>query len=338
MITINIIGKDEKEVKTCSHRVALILKNKKYKVIYTSYSKKSKKRNVNYCNFKIDIEGYKKSYIFYDKADEKELIKDNFKEYYDFHVVENGLNLKGKKVEVVNNEQKFSKTFKFSDKNNEIFAVILKGNNSETYLNSKIYTYDNVESIIEGITAEGCSDISYMKKSVRKKILRKTKKLAEDVREEKSNHIANLLESNKYFLDAKNIFIYWAMPDEVVTQKIINRWSDSKNMILPSINGDELFLKKFINTASLKFGENYDIPEPEGDETVDPESIDLVILPGVAFDLNYNRLGRGKGYYDKILKKINPEAVRIGLAYDFQIINNVPVEEHDMKLDLVISG
>lgn len=67
------------------------------------------------------------------------------------------------------------------------------------------------------------------------------------------------------------------------------------------------------------------------------DKIDVILVPGVAFDAYGNRLGRGKGYYDKILKQTN--AYKIGVCFDFQFIENVPTEVHDVKMDkVVVSG
>ncbi|MDA3778950.1 MAG: 5-formyltetrahydrofolate cyclo-ligase, partial [Bacteroidales bacterium] len=77
------------------------------------------------------------------------------------------------------------------------------------------------------------------------------------------------------------------------------------------------------------------ILEPIGETFTDYNSIDIIVVPGVAFDDNMNRLGRGKAYYDKLLH--NCKAKKIGICFNFQIINKVPVDKHDITMDLVIS-
>jgi len=70
---------------------------------------------------------------------------------------------------------------------------------------------------------------------------------------------------------------------------------------------------------------------------VNIEEIDLVIVPGVVFDKNLNRIGFGKGYYDKILNRLKPSAKKVALAHDFQVLEDIPAEEHDVKMDMIIT-
>ena len=78
------------------------------------------------------------------------------------------------------------------------------------------------------------------------------------------------------------------------------------------------------------------IEEPTGDETTDINAIELIIVPGVAYDRRGNRIGRGKGYYDRLLSSTS--ATKIGVGYDFQLIGeDIPAEEHDVAMDIVIT-
>ena len=79
----------------------------------------------------------------------------------------------------------------------------------------------------------------------------------------------------------------------------------------------------------------FHIEEPTGDNTVSPEEIELVVVPAVAYDRQGNRLGRGKGFYDRLLA--TTRATKIGVAYEFQIVDEIPCEPHDVKMDMVIS-
>jgi 5-formyltetrahydrofolate cyclo-ligase len=82
----------------------------------------------------------------------------------------------------------------------------------------------------------------------------------------------------------------------------------------------------------------YGIREPKaGSSTISPQELDIVIVPAVAFDKKLNRLGYGGGYYDRFLQKINKNTLVIGICFDFQIIDNLPTKEHDIKMDLIIS-
>ena len=92
-------------------------------------------------------------------------------------------------------------------------------------------------------------------------------------------------------------------------------------------------VRKYIS-GELKTGK-FGIEEPTGPEINNLSNIDLVIVPGMAFDMKGNRLGRGKGYYDKLLRKMR--CYKIGVCYNFQLLENIPVEEHDFPMDMVIS-
>ena len=86
----------------------------------------------------------------------------------------------------------------------------------------------------------------------------------------------------------------------------------------------------------MQAGEQFGIGEPTGPEFTDLESIDMIIVPGVAFDSHGNRMGRGRGFYDRLLKS-TPNAAKIGVGYDFQLLDTIPVEPHDVPMDCVIT-
>jgi len=124
------------------------------------------------------------------------------------------------------------------------------------------------------------------------------------------------------------------MQDEVHTHDFIKKWAKDKDIILPVVNGDKLHLKRFTGTQAMLTGEKYGIQEPDGEEYTDFNAIDLVIVPGVAFDKAKNRMGRGKGYYDGLLPKL--KAYKIALCFNFQMVDEVPTELHDIKMDEII--
>ncbi len=128
---------------------------------------------------------------------------------------------------------------------------------------------------------------------------------------------------------------YWSMDDEVYTHDFILKWHNKKKIVLPVVKGNELELKSFSGLDNLIKGESYGIEEPSGDIFDQPEKIDLIIVSGIAFDKTNNRLGRGKAYYDKLLK--STKANKIGVCFDFQFLASIPVDKHDIKMDLVIS-
>lgn len=141
------------------------------------------------------------------------------------------------------------------------------------------------------------------------------------------------VERTDAFQAANRILAYHSLPDELSTIDFINKWEKEKQLFLPRVNGEDLELLPY-NRTSLHTGA-FQIEEPNGTNTADPDSMDLIIVPAVALDRNGNRLGRGKGFYDRLLARTN--AVTIGVGYDFQLVDNIPMESHDAPLDIVIT-
>ena len=105
---------------------------------------------------------------------------------------------------------------------------------------------------------------------------------------------------------------------------------------MPVVIGDDLELRVYTSPADLAIGA-YGIEEPTGALFTDYATIDLVIVPGVAFDRDGNRLGRGKGYYDRLLPRI-PSAYKVGICFPFQIVEEVPAEPFDIRMDEIMES
>ena len=143
------------------------------------------------------------------------------------------------------------------------------------------------------------------------------------------------VEALEAFRRASTVLLYWSMEDEVQTHDFVNRWYKEKRVLLPCVDGDDLRLRQYTGPECLKAGEQCGIGEPTGPEYTDLDSVELIIVPGVAFDRTGNRMGRGRGFYDRLLKS-TPNAYKVGVAFDFQVVDSVPVEEFDVKMDKVI--
>jgi len=174
------------------------------------------------------------------------------------------------------------------------------------------------------------------KKELRALIKSLKKQLTDEDKLAQAEEVHYQLEQSTVFKEAKAILLYWAMSDEIATQSFVNKWYQRKEIYLPVIHGDDLKIVRYEGEESLVPGDKYGIPEPAGEVIDDEERIDLVVVPGVAFDGQNNRMGRGAGYYDRILNRI-PKASKVALAYDFQMVDQVPVEPHDVKMDLVLT-
>lgn len=173
------------------------------------------------------------------------------------------------------------------------------------------------------------------KKLIRKEIRAKKATFSLEEKKQKSVRVLEKLEKLEEFVNAKTVMLYWSMDDEVYTHDFILTYAKSKRIILPSVNGDDLVLKEYLGNDSLVKGEGFGILEPDGCEFDSPEEIDLIVVPGVAFDKGNNRMGRGRGYYDKFLE--STKAYKVGICFDFQLLDEVPTDEHDILMDSVIT-
>jgi len=144
------------------------------------------------------------------------------------------------------------------------------------------------------------------------------------------------VEALEAFRRAHTVLLYWSMDDEVQTHDFVNRWYREKCLLLPCVDGDDLRLRQYTGPECLKAGEQFGIGEPTGPEYTDLDSVELIIVPGVAFDSKGNRMGRGRGFYDRLLKS-TPNAYKVGVGFDFQMVEEVPVEEFDVGMDRVVS-
>ena len=172
-----------------------------------------------------------------------------------------------------------------------------------------------------------------MKNRIRRELLEKRKKLPKEEVLEKSNEIILKLVSLKIFERAKKIMCYVSFNNEVYTHSFIKEYMKEKDIAVPVIRENEIFLS-YVKEWEMKKGK-YGILEPKNIEYADEKEIEIAIIPGIAFDVNGNRIGYGKGYFDRLLRKM--KAIKIAVAFDFQVLEELPVESHDVKMDAVIT-
>ena len=150
---------------------------------------------------------------------------------------------------------------------------------------------------------------------------------------EQSETIMAKLERHPDFRNAKTVMLYSALPDEVQTQDFIEKWRHQKRIILPTVVGDDIIPVELAENTGFAVGD-FNILEPQNVPYTG--DYDLIVVPGVAFDNDGNRIGRGRGYYDRFLcKHLNVK--RIGICFDFQLVPEVPTEPNDIRMDEVIS-
>ncbi len=171
------------------------------------------------------------------------------------------------------------------------------------------------------------------KREIRHKIKNMRQMLTERERISAADAVFSQLEQTAAFMLADRILMYHSLPDEVSTHAFLRKWGKRKRFFLPRVNGVNLEILPY-DEQRLELG-SFHIEEPTGENTVDPEEIELIVVPAVAFDRKGTRLGRGKGFYDRLLA--STKAVTIGVGYDFQLIDEVPAEPHDVPMNMVVT-
>lgn len=171
------------------------------------------------------------------------------------------------------------------------------------------------------------------KDSIRLRVKARKSLLDENERASAARRVFDLVENTAAFMLAEHILMYHSLPDELSTREFIDRWSARKRFYLPRVNGVNLDILPY-DRSRLYLGA-FNIEEPTGDETADINDIELIIVPGVAYDRRGNRIGRGKGYYDRLLR--DTRAVTIGVAYSCQLCDDIEPDEFDVPVNYVIT-
>ena len=162
--------------------------------------------------------------------------------------------------------------------------------------------------------------------------------LAVAERRSASLRIQQTLLARPEFATARVVACYAAIHGEVETELIIRAaLAAGKTVLLPAVAGEGLLFRRIADPAALRTGA-FGIPEPAKHAAAIPaEEIDLFVIPGVAFDLEGRRIGYGKGYYDRTLHRLEGKGRMIGFCYDFQLVDEIAGEPHDVLIDLVIT-
>lgn len=182
--------------------------------------------------------------------------------------------------------------------------------------------------------------MDYSKKAIRKLIEDRRASLDEGDKRIMDENIFSRLIDHNLFKDAKSIFIYVSFDGEIDTHNIIEyALKEGKVVCVPKIftKAEGMHLMKIDSLLSLTPG-YYGILEPPAEsERMTLDEIDLIIMPGVAFDVNGGRVGYGGGFYDRLLAGRNIQSAKIALAYRFQVFDKVPSDKWDEKIDIIIT-
>lgn len=174
------------------------------------------------------------------------------------------------------------------------------------------------------------------KKALRREIAAKKRAMSAAQIEQSSQRLAEKFFQTDLYKNAQSIYGYLSYNQEVRTDAILRRaMTDGKRVAVPKVFGDEMrFL--WIDDLSLIAPGYFDIPEPIADGPVADDDLALVLMPGLAFDPQGHRIGYGGGFYDRYLA-VHPDHKLVALCYDFQMLEHLDTEDHDIPVDLVIA-
>ena len=214
-------------------------------------------------------------------------------------------------------------------------AYVARGNGfcatqySEDFLEAQIKKYQSHIQQLDGWINEYLQTKSGLRSYIR---LMKKRHTPEQLDEE-SEQIMEMLESTPQFQKAQTVMLYSSLPDEVRTTAFIEKWRNRKRIILPTVVGDDIVPVELTADTAFAVGD-FNILEPQNKPYTG--GYDLIVVPGMAFDRGGNRLGRGKGYYDRFLSQ-HLNVPKIGICFSFEMVGTVPTEANDIRMDEVVT-
>lgn len=184
-------------------------------------------------------------------------------------------------------------------------------------------------------------DIAKEKSRLRSRLKRLRREQTD--KDQLSDQIFSRLTTINEFLQAKTILFYIDVRDEVRTQQFIRqRLKHSLKVVVPYCDKDDLRLVELRHFNELESGA-YGILEPtrtlkdDISRSVEPCSIQMALIPGLGFDAAGGRIGHGRGYYDRLLQSLSDDCMRVAIAYDSQIVDVIPLEPHDKRMDVIVT-
>lgn len=184
------------------------------------------------------------------------------------------------------------------------------------------------------------------KSAIRRRILRERGMLEAGEILERSAAAAERLCSLKEYMNAVTIMAYISVRNEVGTDIFIKRCMiDGKAVAIPKVENRAPSQPGILAAYVIKEpGKDLingfkGIPEPDASvlKRLNPKEINMVVVPGVAFDYHRHRIGYGAGFYDRFLPELRPDCLKVGLAYEIQVVEMIPAADHDMRMDLVVT-
>ena len=172
------------------------------------------------------------------------------------------------------------------------------------------------------------------KKEIRRSVRAAMRAMDSDGKSAQATHLCSAALEHALLQDARVVALFAPLPDEPDISPLINTLYEKCTVVLPRISGDTMDFYPY-SPHSMSSG-SYGINEPQGNEPVAPSAIDVMLVPGVAFTREGFRLGRGKGFYDRYMSNEGFRAYKRGVCYLQQIVDVLPVEEHDIRMDEIL--
>jgi 5-formyltetrahydrofolate cyclo-ligase len=181
--------------------------------------------------------------------------------------------------------------------------------------------------------------IEKLKSVFRENVKKQRLQVTPDEAEEASNSLWLQLKEETFFKKAKRIAAFCSIGTEIDTMPLLSKiLSSHKELYLPKTEpGQNLMEFHSISDLKTLVSGPFHVPEPPAGRILSPKKIDLILVPGLAFDNRGHRLGYGRGYYDRYLKLLKSGCVRLGVAYSFQIIDKTPNDNHDIPVNAVLT-
>lgn len=181
------------------------------------------------------------------------------------------------------------------------------------------------------------SAVAEAKAALRSEVRARIAAMPEERRASESAEVVRHIVADEVWKGARSVLLFMPLPDEVRIRPLVDAaWAAGKSVALPASDAatGAYVARRVLSAADLRPG-RFGVLEPcAGCPVVPFSALDLVLVPGIAFDMAGNRLGRGRGFYDRMLA-LSPDAVSCGVGFDGQVVTLVPVEPHDVKLHQV---
>jgi 5-formyltetrahydrofolate cyclo-ligase len=183
------------------------------------------------------------------------------------------------------------------------------------------------------------------KMEIRRRILQLRNTLVREEIEEKSRRIRERILDLPQYARSKVVMGYMDFRNEVMTRKLLEEcFHRGKRIVIPIVSDEDGGPRRLILAEITSLREGLKLspmgilePEEGNFKVIPPEVIDLMIVPGVAFDRKKFRLGYGGGYYDRLLRQVGEQCVAVGVAFELQLLEELPVEPFDMPVDMVVT-